>query len=73
MVVPPPLVDLRHPAQRWQTVFAEAASLAGESVQNAGWRDIFATVLLQAGKTRPSCRVFFATPNNALGARRASI
>jgi hypothetical protein len=44
MVVPPPLVDLRHPVDRWQTVFAITAPLAGKLMQNAERRDIPATV-----------------------------
>jgi hypothetical protein len=53
MVVPPPLADLRHPANRWQTVFAATAPLAGKSMQNAERRDIPATVSMQVGKSRP--------------------
>jgi hypothetical protein len=71
MVVPPPLPDLRHPACRWQTVFAATAPLAGKSMQNAERCDIQATVSMQVGKFRRSSRVFFATPNNALGIREA--
>jgi hypothetical protein len=53
MVVPPPLGDLRHPADRWQTVFGSTAPLAGKSMQNAAQCDIRATVPIQAGKSRP--------------------
>jgi hypothetical protein len=53
MVVPPPLADLRHPANRWQTVFIATALLAGKLMQNAVWCDIQATVSMQAGKSRP--------------------
>jgi hypothetical protein len=53
MVVPPPLADLRHPADRWQTVFAITVLLAGKSMQNAERCDIPATVSVQAGKSRP--------------------
>jgi hypothetical protein len=49
MVVPPPLGDLRHPVDRWQTVFAATALLAGKSMQNAAQCDIQATVPVQAG------------------------
>jgi hypothetical protein len=44
MVVPPPFSDLRHPADRWQTVFVRMMRLAEESVQNADRCDIQATV-----------------------------
>jgi hypothetical protein len=44
MVVPPPLADLRHPAERWQTVFPRMMLLAEKSVQNADRCDIKATV-----------------------------
>jgi hypothetical protein len=53
MVVPPPLGDLRRPAERWQTVSAATAPLAGKSMQNAAQCDIRATVAIQAGKSRP--------------------
>jgi hypothetical protein len=64
MVVPPPLADLRHPAERWQTVFARMMLLAGKSVQNADRCDIQATVSAQADEFSPIRRVFFATPRN---------
>jgi hypothetical protein len=48
MVVPPPLADLRHPAERWQTVFASTALLAEKLTQNADRCDIEATVSTQA-------------------------
>jgi hypothetical protein len=48
MVVPPPLADLRHPANRWQTVFASTVPVAGNSMKNADRCDIQATVLAQA-------------------------
>jgi len=44
MVVLPPLGDLRHPVDRWQTVFAATAPLASKSMQNAAQCDIQATV-----------------------------
>jgi len=44
MVVPPPLADLRHPADQWQTVFAATALLAEKLMQNADRCDIEATV-----------------------------
>jgi hypothetical protein len=47
MVVPPPLADLRHPVDRWQTVFDGTAPLARESMQNAERCDIPATVSMQ--------------------------
>jgi hypothetical protein len=53
MVVPPPLGDLRRPAERWQTVFASTAPLADKSMQNAAQCDIQATVPIRAGKSRP--------------------
>jgi hypothetical protein len=64
MVVPPPLADLRHPAERWQSVFASRMLLAGKSVQNADRCDIQATVSAQADEFPPIERVFFATPRN---------
>jgi hypothetical protein len=64
MVVPPPFADIRHPADRWQTVFARIMPLAGKSVQNAGRCDIQATVWTQADDFPPIQRVFFATPRN---------
>jgi hypothetical protein len=64
MVVPPPLADLRHPADRWQTVFASTMPLAEKSVQNADRCDIQATVSPQADEFPPIVRVFFATPPN---------
>jgi hypothetical protein len=64
MVVPPPLADLRHHADRWQTVFARMMLLAEKSVQNADRCDIQATVSAQAGEFSPIERVFFATPRN---------
>jgi len=64
MVVPPPFADLRHPADRWQTVFARIILPAGKSVQNADQCDIPATVSTQADKFPPIQRVFFATPRN---------
>jgi hypothetical protein len=53
MVVPPPLADLRHPVDRWQTVFDGTVPLAGESMQNAERCDIRATVSMQACKSPP--------------------
>jgi len=44
MVVLPPLGDLRHPVDRWQTVFAATAPLASKSMQIAAQCDIQATV-----------------------------
>jgi hypothetical protein len=44
MVVPPPLADLRRPANLWQTVFVSTMPLAGKSVQNADECGIHATV-----------------------------
>jgi len=64
MVVPPPLADLRHPAERWQTVFARMMLLAEKSLQNADRCDIQATVSTQADEFPPIQRVFFATPRN---------
>jgi hypothetical protein len=64
MVVPPPFTDLRHRAERWQTVFARMMLLAEKSVQNGGRCDIQATVSTQAGEFPPIERVFFATPRN---------
>ena len=64
MVVPPPLADLRHPAERWQTVFARMMLLAEKSLQNADRCDIQATVSAQADEFSPIQRVFFATPRN---------
>jgi hypothetical protein len=64
MVVPPPLADLRHPAARWQTVFARLMPLAEKSLQNADRCDIQATVSTQADESPPIQRVFFATPRN---------
>jgi len=64
MVVPPPLADLRHPAERWQTVFARMMLLAGKSVQNADRCDIQATVSPQADEFPLIVRVFCATPPN---------
>jgi len=64
MVVPPPFSDLRHPADRWQTVFARIMPPAEKSVQNADRCDIQATVSTQADDFPPIERVFFATPRN---------
>jgi len=64
MVVPPPFADLRHPADRWQTVFARMMLVADKSVQNADRCDIQATVSTQAGESPPIQRAFFATPRN---------
>jgi hypothetical protein len=64
MVVPPPLADLRHPADRWQTVFASTMPLAEKSEQNADGCDIQATVSLQAVEFPPIGRGFFATPRD---------
>jgi hypothetical protein len=64
MVVPPPFTDLRHPAERWQTVFARMMLLIEKSVKNADRCDIQATVSAQAGEFSPIQRVFFATPRN---------
>jgi hypothetical protein len=62
MVVPPPLADLRHPADRWQTVFASTLPLAKKSLQNANRCGIQATVSRQADQFPPVERGFFATP-----------
>jgi hypothetical protein len=64
MVVPPPLADLRHPADRWQTVFARMMLLTEKSVQNADRCDIQATVSPLADEFQPIQRVFSATPRN---------
>jgi len=64
MVVPPPFADLRHPADRWQTVFVRMMPLAKKSVQKAARCDIRATVSRQADESPPIGRVFFATPRN---------
>jgi len=58
MVVPPPLADLRHPAERWQTVFARMMLLAEKSLQNADRCDIQATVSTQATNSRRSSASF---------------
>jgi hypothetical protein len=68
MVVPPPWADLRHPADRWQTVFAPTALLAEKSMQNADRCDIEATVSAQADDFLPIGRVFLATPVTARAA-----
>jgi len=68
MVVPPPLADLRHPADRWQTVFAPMAVLAEKSMQNADRCDIEATVSARADDCLPIGRVFLATPATARAA-----
>jgi hypothetical protein len=52
MVVLPPPGDLRHPAFRWQTVFASTAPLAEKSMQNADRCDIQATVSMQPRKSQ---------------------
>jgi hypothetical protein len=54
MVVPPPFADLRHPADRWQTVFVRMMPLAKKSVQKADRCDIQATVSRQADESRRS-------------------
>jgi hypothetical protein len=64
MVVPPPFSDLRHPTDRWQTVFARMTLPAEKSVQNADRCDIQATVSTQVDEFPPIQRVFFATPRN---------
>jgi hypothetical protein len=53
MVVPPPLADLRHPANLWQTVFAWTMPLTGNSMQNTERCDIQATVSMQADEFLP--------------------
>jgi len=65
MVVPPPLADLRHPADQWQTVFAATALLAEKLMQNADLCDIEATVSAQADDFLRIWRVFLATPATA--------
>jgi hypothetical protein len=64
MVVPPSFADLRHPAERWQTVFARMMLMTEKSMQNADRCDIHATVLPQRDEFPPIRRVFFATPRN---------
>jgi hypothetical protein len=53
MVVPPPLTDLRYPADRWQPVFAATTLLAGKLMQNAAQCDIRATVSMKSGESPP--------------------
>jgi hypothetical protein len=66
MVVPPPLGDLRHPADRWQTVFAPTALLPGKSMQNAAQCDIRATVSMQSGESRPIAPRLFRNTDQCL-------
>src|SRR6516162_518117 len=72
MVVLPPLVNLHHPAQRWQTVFASAAAFAANPEITPGRRGIPATASNLRWQISQSCRVFVATPNNELGIGRAA-
>jgi hypothetical protein len=44
MVVTPPFPHFHHDAARWQSLFAVATAASEKSMQNAGHRDIPATV-----------------------------
>jgi hypothetical protein len=56
----------RHPACRWQTIFAAVAPLAKKPVQNTTHCGIRATVLMQAGKSRPIAPRLFRNTEQCL-------